>query len=102
MSKVPIHFTLNSNEMSEFVESSADLKLDSLPLSHVSVELGHLYMEGLAAGEVSVVFEIEEAEAIVASAVPPVATRSSTRITRSPFTMASSCISISSMPYSSE
>ena len=36
------------------------------------------------------------------SAVPPVAIRSSTRITFSPFAIASSCISISSMPYSSE
>jgi hypothetical protein len=35
----------------EFVEVSADLKVDSLPLSHVSVELGHFYMEDLAAGE---------------------------------------------------
>jgi hypothetical protein len=35
----------------EFVESSAGLKADSVPLSHVSVELGHLYMEDLAAGE---------------------------------------------------
>jgi hypothetical protein len=31
--------------------SSADLKVDSLPLSHVSIELGHLGMEDLAAGE---------------------------------------------------
>ena len=37
-----------------------------------------------------------------ASAVPPVAIRSSTRITRSPFAIASTCISISSTPYSSE
>ena len=36
------------------------------------------------------------------SAVPPVAIRSSTRMTRSPFSTASSCISISSRPYSSE
>ena len=43
---------------------------------------------------------LQELEA--ASAVPPVATRSSTRITRSPLITASSCISISSMPYSSE
>lgn len=35
----------------EFLEISADLKAESLPLSHVSVELGHLYMEDLARGE---------------------------------------------------
>jgi hypothetical protein len=35
----------------EFRESSADHKVDSLPLSHVSVEIGHLYMEDLAGGE---------------------------------------------------
>jgi hypothetical protein len=35
----------------EFLESSADLKAESLPLSHVSVELGHLYMEDLADGQ---------------------------------------------------
>lgn len=38
----------------EFVEVSADLKVASLPLSHVSVELGHLYMEDLAAGEATI------------------------------------------------
>jgi hypothetical protein len=35
----------------EFLESSADLKVEPVPLSHVSVELGHLYMEDLARGE---------------------------------------------------
>jgi hypothetical protein len=35
----------------EFLESSADLKIESLPLSHVSVELGHLYIEDLARGQ---------------------------------------------------
>jgi hypothetical protein len=35
----------------EFLESSADLKVESLPLSHVSIELGHLYMEDLARGQ---------------------------------------------------
>jgi hypothetical protein len=35
----------------EFLESSADVKVESLPLSHVSVELGHLYMEDLARGQ---------------------------------------------------
>ncbi len=38
----------------EFLESSAELKVDSLPLAHVSVEVGHLYMEDLAAGETAV------------------------------------------------
>lgn len=35
----------------QFLESSADLKIESVPLSHVSIELGHLYMEDLAEGE---------------------------------------------------
>jgi len=35
----------------EFLESSADVKVESLPLSHVSVEIGHLYMEDFADGE---------------------------------------------------
>lgn len=39
-----------SEVRTEFLESSADLKVDSLPLSHVSVEVGHLYMDDLAAG----------------------------------------------------
>lgn len=34
----------------EFFESSADFKVESLPLSHVSVEIGHLYMEDFARG----------------------------------------------------
>ncbi len=38
----------------EFRESSADPKIESLPLSHVSVELGHLYMEDLADGEAAI------------------------------------------------
>jgi hypothetical protein len=38
----------------EFLESSADLKVDSLPLSHVSVEIGHLYMEDLGGGEAAI------------------------------------------------
>jgi hypothetical protein len=43
-----------SEVRTEFLESSADFKLDSLPLSHVSVEIGHLYMEDLARGEVAI------------------------------------------------
>ena len=38
----------------EFLESSASHKVDSLPLSHVSVEIGHLYMEDLSAGPAAV------------------------------------------------
>jgi hypothetical protein len=34
----------------EFLESSADFKVESVPLSHVSVEVGHLYMEDLVGG----------------------------------------------------
>jgi hypothetical protein len=40
-----------SKVKAEFLESSADFKVDSLPLSHVSVEIGHLYMEDFADGE---------------------------------------------------
>lgn len=36
---------------SEFLESTADLKVESVPLSHVSVEVGHLYMEDFVDGE---------------------------------------------------
>lgn len=39
-----------SEVRTEFLESSADLKVESVPLSHVSVELGHLYMEDLVGG----------------------------------------------------
>jgi hypothetical protein len=34
----------------EFIETSADLKVESLALAHVSLEIGHLYMEDLADG----------------------------------------------------
>ncbi len=40
-----------SEVKTEFLESSADFKLESLPLSHVSVEIGHLYMEDFVDGE---------------------------------------------------
>jgi hypothetical protein len=43
--------TAVSELKTEFLESSADFKVESLPLSHVSVEIGHLYMEDLADGE---------------------------------------------------
>jgi hypothetical protein len=43
-----------SDVRTEFLESSADFKIDSLPLSHVSVEIGHLYMEDFANGESAV------------------------------------------------
>jgi hypothetical protein len=39
-----------SEVKTEFLETSADFKVESLPLSHVSVEIGHLYMEDFAAG----------------------------------------------------
>ena len=39
-----------SEVKTEFLETSADLKVESLALAHVSVELGHLYMEDLAGG----------------------------------------------------
>ena len=35
----------------QFLESSADFKVESLPLSHVSVEIGHLHLEDFADGE---------------------------------------------------
>jgi hypothetical protein len=34
----------------EFLESTAEFKIESLPLAHVSVEVGHLYMEDFADG----------------------------------------------------
>jgi hypothetical protein len=43
-----------SEVRTEFRQSSADLKVDSLPLSHVSVEIGHLYMDDLADGEAAI------------------------------------------------
>jgi len=43
-----------SEVKTEFLESSADLKVESVPLSHVSVEVGHLYMEDLADGEAAI------------------------------------------------
>ena len=43
-----------SEVKTEFLESTADFKVESLPLSHVSVEVGHLYMEDFADGESAV------------------------------------------------
>jgi hypothetical protein len=43
-----------SEVRTEFLESSADFRVESLPLSHVSVEIGHLYMEDFASGESAV------------------------------------------------
>jgi hypothetical protein len=43
-----------SEVRTEFLESSADFKLDSIPLAHLSVEIGHLYMEDFAGGESAV------------------------------------------------
>jgi hypothetical protein len=39
-----------SEVKTEFLETSADFKVESLPLSHVSVEIGHLYMEDFTEG----------------------------------------------------
>jgi hypothetical protein len=46
--------TVVSEVRTEFLESSADLKTEALPLSHVSVELGHLYMEDLVGGQAAI------------------------------------------------
>ena len=43
-----------SEVKTEFLESTADFKVESVPLSHVSVEVGHLYMEDLVGGESAV------------------------------------------------
>ena len=43
-----------SDVRTEFLESTADFKIESLPLSHVSVEVGHLYMEDFVSGESTV------------------------------------------------
>ncbi len=43
-----------SEVKTEFLEASADVKVESLPLSHVSVEIGHLYMEDFTAGAAAV------------------------------------------------
>jgi hypothetical protein len=40
-----------SEVRTEFLEVTADFKVESLPLSHVSVEIGHLYMEDFAEGD---------------------------------------------------
>jgi hypothetical protein len=39
-----------SEVRTQFLESTADAKVGSLPLAHVSVEIGHFYMEDLSAG----------------------------------------------------
>jgi hypothetical protein len=39
-----------SEVRTEFLESTAEFKIESVPLSHVSVEVGHLYMEDFADG----------------------------------------------------
>jgi hypothetical protein len=43
-----------SEVKTEFLESTADFKVESVPLSHVSVEVGHLYMEDFVDGESAV------------------------------------------------
>lgn len=52
-----------------FLESSAAFKAESLPLSHVSIELGHLYMEDLNKGPAA----LQETFATVAPWVQTVA-----------------------------
>jgi hypothetical protein len=46
--------TAVSEVRTEFLENSADLSMESLPLAHVSVELGHLYLEDLAGGAAAI------------------------------------------------
>ena len=43
-----------SEVRTKFLESSADFKVESVPLAHVSIEVGHLYMEDLEAGAAAV------------------------------------------------
>ncbi len=43
-----------SEVRTEFLETSDGFQVESVPLSHVSVEVGHLYMEDLVAGESAV------------------------------------------------
>jgi hypothetical protein len=43
-----------SEVKTEFLETSAEFKVESLPLSHVSVEMGHLYMEDFMGGKEAV------------------------------------------------
>jgi hypothetical protein len=38
----------------QFLETSAEVSAESVPLAHVSVELGHLYMEDLSQGEAAI------------------------------------------------
>jgi hypothetical protein len=60
-----------SEVRTEFLESSADFKVESLPLSHVSVEIGHLYMEDFAGGEDAVRRAFAAAAPWVAAARDP-------------------------------
>jgi len=55
----------------EFLELTADFKVESLPLSHVSVEIGHLYMEDFAEGESAVRRAFAAAAPWVAAARTP-------------------------------
>jgi hypothetical protein len=55
----------------EFLESSAEVKVESLPLSHVSVELGHFYMEDLAAGQDAIRTTFAAVAPWVAAAMAP-------------------------------
>ena len=55
----------------EFLEITADLKVESLALSHVSVEVGHLYMDEFAEGESAVRRAFAAAAPWVAAAHTP-------------------------------
>ena len=60
-----------SEVRTEFLEITADYKVESLPLSHVSVEIGHLYMEDFAQGESAVRRTFAAAAPWVAAARTP-------------------------------
>jgi len=60
-----------SGVRTEFLEVTAEPKAESLALSHVSVEIGHLYMEDFAAGEGAVRRTFAAAAPWVAAARTP-------------------------------
>lgn len=60
-----------SEVKTEFLEISADPRAESLPLSHVSVEMGHLYMEDFVEGEAAVRRTFEAAAPWVRAAQDP-------------------------------
>lgn len=60
-----------SEVKTEFLETSAYPKVESLPLSHVSVEVGHLYVEDLVAGEGAIARTFAAAAPWVRAATDP-------------------------------